>query len=353
MIRMVPGQRITFSESIGGEPSRRPGDIPIERMAEIGPRIASLRAVPAELQVRPGDSLDLRQAVRVVALDSGGQALGTLPVSDRAIRPANGAANFSMPHRILGVREGEAQLTLSVPHAFWKDRTDARPSVSVPVRVSPSAPVTVALLGSPDVRMSNRRDDGMGGCQLDPVRLRRPREMPQHEFNCAQVFASEQRGPDQRFWLRAIVLTRVERVAPISEPPTRQFDRSFARQMLDSVLQLQQDAEDRGRRVLTGATMSGVSFPSYEVSRDHDTLFVLGRTMVIPSDDSTLVVMVDRDNAGRSNVATATIRAELPQDYWPKSWRNGDTTFFVRPSRAGVHLRDALRAVPGIELFLP
>jgi len=94
-------------------------DIPLSRYAEIAPRIARLRAEPAELRILVGDTLTVRGRVRVVAIDSTGTTLGTLPSYDYAL--ARGAATPvpGIAQTIVGDRPGESIITLAFPRRFW------------------------------------------------------------------------------------------------------------------------------------------------------------------------------------------------------------------------------------------
>jgi hypothetical protein len=71
--------------------------------------------------------------------------------------------------------------------------------------------------------------------------------------------------------------------------------------------------------------------------------------------DSALVVMVDVSRPESLTTATALIGAgALPAEFWPRSWRSGDTTFTVSlsPPRRIAMLYNALGASPVIANFL-
>ena len=174
--------------------------------------------------------------------------------------------------------------------------------------------------------------------------------MPRYQIDCVQVESGTQFGIDQRHWLRAVVLTR----SPVADQPTARFDTSGMFRVLEQITQRHGEAMSRGRVLLGGGGSSADIFPMYEASRSYDTLFVAGRTLLVPSTDSTLVVMVDRDAAGGSQVATATIRTDLPEDYWQKTWQNGDTTFIVRPRipSSDAWLPEVLLAIPEVRAFV-
>lgn len=362
-VRAVPGERLIFAESAQGARSLRPGDIPPERLAEVVPRIARLRVVPAALALRPGDSLDLRDALRVIALDFDGRALGSLPQFDRRFPGGSTVVRASLPHRIVGVAEGEASVTVSVPRAHWTGDADARPSATVPVRVSRDAPPSAMLRNPLTEMLGSGRGGGYSSCDVRerPIGLpgRVPfRAPPTADIDCAQVEARETVGGTERRWVRAFVLTRNPDPSIAMRPMPDPFDRRAAQAASDSVFdamrRLQREAQERGRIHIGGGITNGVLQEGFELSQGFDTIFVAGRVLEIPWSDSTLVVLVDRDRGTAGpTVARHLIKVELPDAYWPKQWMNGDTTFFVRPSRAPTLLRAALSGIPGIERFLP
>lgn len=361
MVRQVPGQRVVFAETLRGPQSRRPGEIPADSLSAVMRRLASVRAVPAELQVRPGDTLDLREAVRVVALDSAGRPLGTLPRFDR--RVPEGAVHYAIPHHVVGVREGEATITLTVPRVQWQGRADAPPSIAVPVRVRADAPRVSGAEARLLAMLGGGRGGGFGGCTLleRPVGLpgRVPFRAPARmDVDCTQVEARETVGGTERRWVRALVLTRRPDPAQALRPAPDPFDRRAMLAASDSQLtemrRRQREAEERGRHYIGGGSTNGVLLDGFEISQGYDTLFVADRVLQVPWSDSTLVVLIDQDRGtAGTTVADHMIRLELPDDYWPKQWMNGDTTFFVRPSRAPIYLRAGLSGIPGIERFLP
>ena len=84
-------------------------------------------------------------------------------------------------------------------------------------------------------------------------------------------------------------------------------------------------------------------------------LRVRDRVFEIPERDSALVVMVDmtRDSAYTPViVGHAYVPADLPDGYWSKMWRSGDTTFIVHPRKSDEMLTRLLRTNPSIAAFL-
>lgn len=102
------------------QPVRDSGAIPPERLGAISARIASLQAEPAELRVRVGDTVSVRQRVKAVAFDSAGTRLGSLPLYDGSI-PASDAT-LAVPSGGLtfaAVRPGESAVTIRFPSRLW------------------------------------------------------------------------------------------------------------------------------------------------------------------------------------------------------------------------------------------
>jgi imidazolonepropionase-like amidohydrolase len=95
------------------------GDIPTSRYAEVAPRIARLRVEPAELRLRVGDTVTVRDRVKVFAIDSTGATLGTLPSYDYALKPGAAAPVPGISQTVVGTRRGESIVTLSFPRRFW------------------------------------------------------------------------------------------------------------------------------------------------------------------------------------------------------------------------------------------
>lgn len=99
-----------------------PGDVSPMRYGEIAPRIATIRLEPAELRLQVGDTLSIRSAVKVVAVDSAGRSLGTLPVYNVGMTP--GAAVLTESQSVTGRGPGESELRISFPQSMAAGRND-------------------------------------------------------------------------------------------------------------------------------------------------------------------------------------------------------------------------------------
>ena len=104
-------------------------------LAEVVPRIAALRAEPAELALVVGQSFAF-DSLRVHAYDASGRELGMLPVYDRQMQP--GAAALIISGGVRAERPGESILTLAPP--LWQQYGGGRPSPTARVRVQVRAP---------------------------------------------------------------------------------------------------------------------------------------------------------------------------------------------------------------------
>ncbi len=336
----------TVVDSVTADGILRLGDIPVERLSTTARRVARLRATPAELRIKLGDTLNLREVLRVLVLDSTGRSLGSLPVMDtRVVNP--GAVRLDGVSRVAGVSEGEAMLRIGFPQRLWTARSDSAPHVDVRVRVTrdgPSSPIISPLLRSATgATFGMSMGGGSGNCQLDHRRI-----------ECSYVDASEGMDRDRRQWLRAVVLARSDTGARRPQSPTMQ-DQQAMIGLIEAQMTARMAAQRLGRIPLGGSGDPRDPDLGYEVSQGMDTIFIADQAFPLPRRDSALVILVDRHDRQRAPtvVGTVMIRAALPSDFWTKTWSNGDTTFIVSPKRDNTYLRDALTAVPAIRAFLP
>jgi len=125
------------------------------------------------------------------------------------------------------------------------------------------------------------------------------------------------------------------------------------RARVDSVYRWAQLRADEANRSFFG---NGLAYGLMD--RAYRELIVEGRHFPLTPGDSALVVMVTvgpNANALPRLVTAARIRvAALPDAFWPKSWRSGDTTFLVRPTypRDVEMLRKALLESPAVAAYL-
>ena len=112
-------------------------------------------------------------------------------------------------------------------------------------------------------------------------------------------------------------------------------------------------ASDSGR-LLAGSYQGGIAY-SAEFDEGFRWLWVLGNQFAIPQPDSTLVIMVEQTNGkgGAPRIAgVERLVARLPDNYFGKTWRAGDTTFTVRAVDPPDVLLKTLNQSPVIARFI-
>lgn len=111
-------------------------DIPVDRLGDVVPRIAQLKATPETFSLKVGEGVNV-EALKVLAYDQEGKLLGRLRQFDRDAQPKTvltmrgaGIAQASAP--------GVGFLELSVPSSQWKRSGSGhqRPTVRVQISVS-------------------------------------------------------------------------------------------------------------------------------------------------------------------------------------------------------------------------
>ncbi len=163
---------------------------------------------------------------------------------------------------------------------------------------------------------------------------------------CGYLARDSGSGATERHWLVALVLWRGQ-----AGWHQRQQRRAEASRASSAVRAAVRATEDAGRQFLGGQSGGSV----YAAAYDDDSLYVLGRSYLLPSGDSALVVMVDRvDSAGGAPtvLGTANIDARLAPEFWTRHWASGDTLFIIRSHQAESILLEALRRAPGPRQFL-
>jgi len=172
-------------------------------------------------------------------------------------------------------------------------------------------------------------------------------------FQCSEITAREGSGPDQRHWLRAVILWRYDSTRRVGRPDTGEM-----RAAMQRFREVRRAAEDSGRTFLGGSSSErwwSAAYTQRLRGTSGDTLFVLEAQFAIPLRDSALIVMIDGLNdgtAGPTLLGTAWMPAVMEPSYWPKHWTSGDTTFTVRPRRQVEILRAALLGIPAVQAFL-
>lgn len=93
-----------------------------------------------------------------------------------------------------------------------------------------------------------------------------------------------------------------------------------------------------------------------EIDRQNRKISVLGREFDLPARGSALVVLVDRlDGIGGPTtvIGSAVVDGQLGPEVRTKTWRSGDTTFTVSPSKSGIDVfLETLKEDPLIAAFL-
>jgi hypothetical protein len=123
----------------GANPAaRRPAaavpDIPMDQLGTVAGRVRVLRATPASITMRVGQTIPL-DSVRVYAVDANVHDIGRLRAFNFAIKPGEPAS--AVPRQFTGVRPGTTTLRVSYPSAPWGKRTGERPAATVNIVVKP------------------------------------------------------------------------------------------------------------------------------------------------------------------------------------------------------------------------
>jgi imidazolonepropionase-like amidohydrolase len=95
------------------------GAIPIARYGDVAPRVATLRAEPAELRIAVGDTLIAWDNVRIYAVDKAGTSLGWLSTYDVSLQ-GDAAVPLTPGSRVfVGRQRGESIVTVTFSRALW------------------------------------------------------------------------------------------------------------------------------------------------------------------------------------------------------------------------------------------
>jgi len=111
------------------------GDPTIAELAAIAPGVAGLLAAPTVIIIGVGDTVTIRDAVRLTMFDSTGAFIGALALHD--VRMSPGAAVLAMGNApsITGRSVGSALLWLSFPSRAWGARTGTPARIAIPIFV--------------------------------------------------------------------------------------------------------------------------------------------------------------------------------------------------------------------------
>jgi hypothetical protein len=114
--------------------ARQAADVPMDQLAAVAGRVRALRATPASITMRVGQTIEL-DSVRVFAIDANGRDIGRIRAFDFGIKPNEPAT--AVPRKVMGVRPGITTLRVSYPTAPWGRRPGERPAATVRIVVKP------------------------------------------------------------------------------------------------------------------------------------------------------------------------------------------------------------------------
>ena len=157
------------------------------------------------------------------------------------------------------------------------------------------------------------------------------------------VMITDKSADGVREFLQAIVVWRGE---PGWNAPRSRVERA----RLDSIFRWENLRASESGRWFVGSAAAHIL-----VDRDGRSIIVEGQRFERSRRDSALVIMVTVPAGGQPRIlSTAVIAAELPNEFWPKQWQSGDTTFSVRVpyDRFRSMLLDALQRSPAVAAFL-
>ena len=162
------------------------------------------------------------------------------------------------------------------------------------------------------------------------------------------IYSGDGEDPDRKHWINAAIIWRTD---PFD-------DRGPDAHVSDSVWQeyrrASRAAEDAGRAFSGGADGHHVRAIETDRSGNTNRFWVNGVEYTPPAKDSTLVLLIDQRKAALSAAPTKTfIKSGISEDFWPRSWVHGDTTFFVRRrALANTLIKSLLSQNPVIKGFI-
>jgi hypothetical protein len=309
----------------------RPGDVRSEDLLRMATVVRGLRVDVDTLRLRPGQSFPLRDLVRVIALDSAMQPLGTLPFFDSESEPSV-VQLTGLSIRANAV--GRSTIVIRWPRAVWRGSDAERPSVLLPVHVGT------------DLRQTRLRPAGDGPMQITGTGTSDC--LSSRDMDCEYRYRTLGQGLDRQAWFNAIVIVRRE---PF-EPPPRMFDPRSIDEMQKMQRQAMRETEDRGRRPL-GSRPFGMGPSLVETSIYSDSLYVGSRGYSLRGGgDSATVYLIDLRPGSRDTLRVLQVPAALPEGLLSKSWTSGDTTFSIRARNGDQVFRAFLQRFPVIADFI-
>lgn len=310
----------------------RPGDIRTEELERMAARVRGLRVDVDTLRLRPGQSLPLRDLVRVIALDSAMRPLGTLPFfdseSDARVVQMTGSS-------IRANTEGRSTIVIRWPRAVWQGTEATRPSVLLPVQVGA------------DVRQTRVRTAGDGPMQITGTGSSDC--FSSRDTDCEYVYRTLGQGLDRQAWFTSIIIVRRE---PI-QLPSEMFDPRKMQEMEKLQREAMRAMEDRGRRPVGSWPLTMMGGSLVERSMYGDSLYLNERAYPLQSNmDSASVFLIDLRAGSRDTLRIVKVPADMPEGLLSKSWTSGDTTFSIRVRNREQILRTFLQRFPAIADFM-
>jgi hypothetical protein len=108
-------------------------EIPREDRPELAAHVAGLRLEPASIALRVGDTVLIRDRIRVLVIDSAGASLGRLPIYDSRLGP--GAVAMIGFGQLTALRPGTSEFEIRFPRLFWRGRDDPPPMARLRIDV--------------------------------------------------------------------------------------------------------------------------------------------------------------------------------------------------------------------------
>jgi len=177
--------------------------------------------------------------------------------------------------------------------------------MALPMRIFLAA-ILLVLLGEP---LQAQWGGGSSGGRFTPT------------LSYSYIDGHDGEGELERHWLTAIIVWRDPRPTTdmIPGPPSE-----MQRQAILRYRALEAAAQDAHRYTLGGSRGTPVRWAEY----DGTTLYILGRRYALPLPPVALVVVVDLGEFGDTTstiVYRGTIPSTMPDPFWPRHWKRGDT----------------------------
>lgn len=323
-----PGMEVRRSRG----PMMRPGDLSIDRMRAIAPRIARLASDLDTLFILKDSTVQFNSVLRIGALAANGEFLGTISFFDSGISDSRIAIDaFTLTGRALGV----SKLRITFPVTVWEGQPRPAPSMEQVVVVTDDAVKAAAMrvaVGS-----------GGGTCQFNRSGC----------YLLTSQLPGNVGGRDGPRQMRLLVLVKhAERLGSGTRPLERVRDTAQLRARERAELEVRRGFEDRDRFFVGTVDETGQPV-GFSLSRMSDTVFI-GTQHFTGSwrRDSSHVVLADYTDGPTPRVQAFMIPSAYPEGVDDKHWTSGDTTFTVRVRDAEDRWRRFLSRYPALAAFL-